>query len=348
MRGSIRKKIQKLMTVLLALAMISVCAVPSFAAVQLDKLIPTQGKPSNRGNYKTATAEQPPAAVQGQQTEQNTNQPVPTSDTMKVMISGIYDSFDRNSIVDQINAIRREAYEQQLVAQYVPVQWSADMENIARQRAVEAIMSASHTRPDGSAWYTVASGSVLADAEVLSWGRMVDDVINYWSSGKDEYLQTGANNDSTSNYLILINPEYKYIGFSSFAVGEGTVRRCSAMEFSKEESLSSAASGSFGTASVDVNVQRKNLTYHLNGPSSTAVGRRVRFDVVGYYAESESADAYNGTFTVSLKETPAWSSSNPTVATIVEDGTLTALSAGQTTVIAEINGKKVGKTVTIS
>lgn len=106
MRGSIRKNIKKILTVLLTLAMISVCMVPSFAAIQFDKLIPVQGKPNSRGKYQVATAQQP-AAVQGQTAEQNTNQPAPTSSTMKVMISGIYDSFDRSSIVDQINAIRK-------------------------------------------------------------------------------------------------------------------------------------------------------------------------------------------------------------------------------------------------
>lgn len=347
MRGSMRKNIKKILTVLLTLAMISVCMIPSFAAVQLDKLFPTQGRPSSRGNYKVATAEKP-AAVQGQTTEQNNNQPASTSDTLKVMISGIYDSFDRSSVVDQVNAIRQEAYNEGLVSKYVPVQWSSDLESIARQRAVEAIMSASHTRPDGSAWYTVESGGILPDAEDLSWGRTVNDSISYWCSGKTEYKQTGANNDNTSNYLILINPDYKYIGFSSFAVGEGTVRRCSCLEFSNGNDLRVGANGSFGTDTVDVNVLKKNLTYHLSGPASTSVGKRVRFDVVGYYSEAESADAYNGTFTVSLKETPSWSSSNTSVATISTDGVLTAVSAGTTTVFAQVNGKRVGKTVTIS
>lgn len=346
MRGSIRKNIKKILTVLLSLAMISACMVPSFAAIQFDKLIPVQGKPNSRRKYQVATAQQP-AAVQGQTEEQNTNQPAPTSSTMKVMISGIYDSFDRSSIVDQINAIRKQAYEEKLVSEYVPVQWSSDLEAIARQRAVEAIMSASHTRPDGSAWYTAESGGIQPDAEDLAWGKTVSEAFPYWTSGKEEYQQTGANNDNTSNYLILINPDYKYIGFSSFAVGEGTVRRASALELSSGNDLRVGANGSFGTDSVDVNVLRRNVTYHFSGPSSTAVGKRVRFDVVGYYSEAESADAYNGTFTVSLKDDPVWNSSNQSVGTISSDGIFTAVAPGTTTVTAQINGKTVGKNVTV-
>lgn len=362
MRGTIRKNIKKILTVLLTLAMISVCMVPSFAAVQLDKLFPTQGRPNSRGNYKVATAGKSASAQREepqQQTQTQTqtdNQTAPQSETMQVMVSGVYDNIDRNAIVNRINAIRKEAYDANLVSSYVPVKWSSDMEAIARQRAAEGVICAGHYRPDGSVWYSADSRGIMPDGEDMDWDKSsVDASINYWYSGKSDF-ESGQNTDAASLYMILINPAFQSIGFSRFSVVEGTVKPCSVLEVSKESNLPSGAAGSAGTASVDVNVLRSNLSYHFDGPSNVSVGNRVRYEVVGNYAttndphpsEDESNSPYTGSFTVSLKQKPTWTSTNESVATISQNGVLTANARGTTTVIAQINGRTVGKQVTVS
>ena len=332
---------KKLLAVILSLAVACACAVPSFAAIKWDSLIPNQGN-SGKKNPQVATAVAKPTNPDPASSTE------PTTSTVDVLVSGMFDNIDRNQILNRINQIRKEAYEEHLVSTYVPVQWSSDMEAIATQRAVESMMSANstHTRTDGSVWYTADHDGVEPDGENLDWGRTAMDSIEYWYQSKQTYMET-QDAAQAGNYINLINPSYKYIGLRNFSVGEGTIRRCTCLEFSKADDLPTGPYGTAGTSTEQVTVLKKKLTYHLNGASSTAVGKRIRYEVVGYYADND-ADAYNGTFTVSLKDKPTWKSSNPSVATISEDGILTALDAGTTTVSGTVNGKTVGKKVTVS
>lgn len=347
-----RKTWRKLAAVVLSVVMAVFCAVPSFAALKLTNLIPNQSS-STTGKHREATTavstdQNPGTAAPSAGNTASSGSQQQVSKILTVMVSGLYDTFDRQDVLDLINAARKEAFDEGLVSKYVPLKWSGDMESIARQRAVESILSASHTRTNGDVWYTAASGDgVQPDAENLAWGKSVDEALDDWYAGKQTYAESKTFDDTTGNYYNLINPDYKYIGVSSFSVGEGTVRRCVCAELSKESSLSTEPQGDFGSTTVDVDVLRSNVTLRLAGPSSVSVGKRYRYAVNGSYTDA-NADSYNGTFTVSFHEDPVWVSSNTAAATISSSGILTGVAAGKTSVSATLFGKTVNKNVTVS
>ncbi len=357
------KNVRKVTSAALALTMSFSMAVPSFAALT-GNLIPNQGgsrsgsrssssssrntssSSSSNSNRQVATAQPAQTISSSSSVTANAEDPAVT-----VMISGMYDNYSRSDVLNRVNAIRKEAADEGIVDSYVPMTWSGEMEAIARQRAAEAIMSASHTRPNNTPWYDVSCNDKTANGESLSWGKTAMQAVEAWYAEKANYTATGSFSNA-GDYYNLINPKNTALGFSSFSVGEGTIRRCVAAEVGRGAQTNSTT-GAFGTASVNVRVLRENVTIRLNGTSNLAAGKNYRFEVVGYYADNSGTDEngmdpYNGTFTVSLSEKPTWTSNNPSVATVNENGTVTGVSSGSAAIIAEVYGTKIGKNVKVS
>lgn len=97
---------------------------------------------------------------------------------------------------------------------YYPLQWSTDLEYIARRRALEASVTYGHaTLNNSSIWYRYnGTGS---NAEDLAWGRdMFTQIIAYYAE-KSSWVNkvSGA---VTGHYTSMINPGYRYIGMADF------------------------------------------------------------------------------------------------------------------------------------
>ena len=60
-----------------------------------------------------------------------------------------------------------------------PLTWNFQIENAAKVRATEIVRSFSHTRPDGSAWYT-ADPSVLYGENLAQYFDGADEVVVAW------------------------------------------------------------------------------------------------------------------------------------------------------------------------
>lgn len=73
---------------------------------------------------------------------------------------------------DKVNQIRAENG-------LTPLNWSAQIESAASVRAQELVSSFSHTRPDGTPWYT-ADDSVLYGENLAEHYSSADEVVDAW------------------------------------------------------------------------------------------------------------------------------------------------------------------------
>ena len=80
--------------------------------------------------------------------------------------------------------------------------WSSNLETTAAVRAEEASVTFSHTRPNGSQWYTV--NSKIMGGENLAWGQTnAKQVVNEWMNSpahRDNILYDDFNNVAISLY----------------------------------------------------------------------------------------------------------------------------------------------------
>ena len=76
-----------------------------------------------------------------------------------------------------------------------PLSWNYQVENAAKVRANEIVGSFSHTRPDGSSWYT-ADASVLYGENLAQYYDGADEVVAAWMN-------------SPSHKANILKPEFK-------------------------------------------------------------------------------------------------------------------------------------------
>ena len=104
-----------------------------------------------------------------------------SSDVVNVGLHGSYINDVQNAI-NRVNAIRKEACNEGVPdprnssrnltpSDYVPIQWSHDLEQVARLRAAEAALNVSHTRPNGKSCFSVTFPGIktTGNSEVLAW-----------------------------------------------------------------------------------------------------------------------------------------------------------------------------------
>lgn len=82
------------------------------------------------------------------------------------------------------------------------LEWDKNLESVASVRAEESSESFSHTRPDGSAWYTVNSN--IQGGENLAWGQTSpQQVVSEWMASpthKDNILYNEFESAAISLY----------------------------------------------------------------------------------------------------------------------------------------------------
>lgn len=153
----------------------------------------------------------------------------PSSGCTFVGIEGRYTTQIRESL-DLINKIRLEACNEGVKnpstgkplkpKDYVPVEWSADMEYIARIRAAEATVTNSHDRLNGQRNRLKGPGGATNNCEVLfyCWGSsgyapMTLGVESWYKEKNDWVNNTGR---ITGHYTAMIDPSYRYVGLATF------------------------------------------------------------------------------------------------------------------------------------
>lgn len=257
--------------------------------------------------------------------------------------------------LDRINEIRKEACAEGVAnpatnkpltkSDYVPIQWSAGLEYIARIRAAEASLTMDHKRTNGEEiWFSSPNGT-SSFAEVIAWnfGETMTDGIEQWYGEKYDWVnKTGR---VTGHYTSLINPQYRYVGLGTFCSRSTKYYNTTAGEFCFSDSDSSRGS-STGTIIQTLEVTNGNISYEINCPDKIS-----NSDKVSVTATVSFTDYWGSPLTTKglvLLDDAAnkikWSSSNGNI--IVSNGIITIKSCEKADITAELpNGKKITKSV---
>ena len=275
---------------------------------------------------------------------------------MLVKISGTFESVGKSKILKRINEIRKEACAKGYInpstgekltgADYVPVKWSANLEEIALLRAAECTVNEDHVRPNGQICFSVMYGGEQSWAENLAWnysGMMQG--IEQWYSEKNDWVRQNAY-AMTGHYTSLIDPNYKFIGLGSFRRDTGGWYGVSA-EFSRSTGGSQAKSKVKGKTVQTIEVKKSCVKKaKLNAPTTIKVKKRKNLSVSrkivypGLMGENVSED--------SIKKGITWKSSKPSVLSVSKSGKITAKKAGKATITAKIKGgAKLKKTIIV-
>ncbi len=149
--------------------------------------------------------------------------------------------YDRNGILNYINQVRYDAYQNSqitIVKKYQPLTWSANLERTAQIRAVEASIYGDHTRPSGEKWHGLGDEGLMQPwGENLSWGANFYNNVKMWVDEKADYLKYlnckagktsvgGVNQCSYGqygHYTNLINQAFTQVGIAQFTTDRSTV-----------------------------------------------------------------------------------------------------------------------------
>ena len=140
-----------------------------------------------------------------------------------IRIEGQFEQPDRQALLDRLNEIRKEACEEGVnnpvngepltEADYVPMEWSEELEQVAAIRAVETSLLRDHVRPDGTQCFTVLPDSNVFSMETLAWGfGSITEAMEGWYSEKEAY--TGETGTPAGHYIALITPDNQYVGIA--------------------------------------------------------------------------------------------------------------------------------------
>ena len=267
---------------------------------------------------------------------------------LRVMgLRGTYIEPDKQNIIDRINKIRKEAYNEGIVQQYVPVSWSDGLENSTMTRSAEASLKFAHQRLDESPLFNEAHADGLNTflAENVSFSddsNSFNYAIDKFYEEK-QFLKTG--NGETGHYLSLVDPAYTKVGMSAF-VRPGRSGGAVAQWLSAEPQPDPSSSIEYGESVSYLRVRGDKVkdialpqNFTIKPQESKSIELQARY--TGSYDSAYSPK-------VIIPTNRDWSSSDTSVATIDRDGNITAHKSGTTTITVTSDGKTYSTTVTAS
>lgn len=284
----------------------------------------------------------------------------PAEGNVVMGFSGAYYTESVDKILDRLNKIRWEACTQGVLhpatrkpmteADYVPLQWSSDLEAIARLRAAEATIENGHTRPNDKSCFSIStSNGEQSYAENLAWnysGLMAG--IEQWYKEKEDWVNQTAGK-VTGHYTSIIYPEYRSVGVGAFRLSSGGWYAV-AQQFSYKDTLDAYKNPSQGKCIQNIEVQGSKVTECKFGGDMAAYLRegatyQIPVDVTVQYDDYyDKAKEYSGSYQAG----GTWRSSDESVAVVDDGGMLRAIGKGTTEISLEIdpeNGKSAISTV---
>ena len=157
-----------------------------------------------------------------------------TVDGLRVVgIKGTFATPDKQAIVDRVNAIRKEAYNEGLVDRYVPVKWSTSLEKASLRRAAEASLAdIPHHRLTGEQLYGGEYSDNFAHlAGNLAWNRQ--GLMKAIEQFYDEKQDLGKSGAVTGHYEHMIDPRWTTVAMSAFMRPKDSERHVQYYEISQ-------------------------------------------------------------------------------------------------------------------
>lgn len=247
----------------------------------------------------------------------------------------------------RINEIRKEACQKGILdprnenrkltaSDYRPIKWSSELEYIARIRAAEASIYTSHDRPNGGDCFDLSGPTGHQSwGEVLAWGvepTMLEGIDLWYSEKADWVNQTGA---VTGHYTQMIDPDNQYVGLGTFLNPNANFFVTTAGEFSSEQNLNETVNTMSGECIQTIEVDNSLLSDNLEvEQKSIKAGKQTKAFIRA-----------NGCKVLLLGATK-WTSSNEKVATVDQNGKISAIEKG--TAIITVTSRSLSRTVTIN
>ena len=263
---------------------------------------------------------------------------------------GVYGSYfaQAKEALAKINEIRKEACEAGNIrdprnsgrylqpSDYVPLKWSSDLEYIARIRAAEAgiafrFMDSGHDRLNEKGTFSIGSNGITSSSEDLAYYHVKDMIegVLLWYSEKQYWVKQDLSQE-TRHYTSMINPKFTYVGFGGFYSEAAPYPATMAGEFSAKSDLDETM---------------------MEAPEDVMQKIEVSNDYIQEtYLDGDDQIFTNGTTTVTPRvklrrnnairdvwsmEDVTYTSSDPAVATVTQDGKVTGITNGTVTITAK-------------
>ena len=254
---------------------------------------------------------------------------------------------DQQAILDRINAIRKEACEQNIInpetgrpltdADYVQLKWSHELEEIARIRAAETSMTADHIRTNGGSWQSVDSEyKYVGECVAWNYDSSATAGIDQWYNEKENWMNGDEN--GSGHYTTLIRPSMRYVGGATFYSLCTAYPNTTLVEFYTMydgDDLDETFVGQVGECVQKLEVNEGNIQ---GDPYIKGTLSGVKGDDRPLFLMTNAT--YSGFFTANTKELlfvddVNWSSSNSGIASVSSDGNVTAKECGSATITAQ-------------
>ena len=274
-------------------------------------------------------------------------------DLVKVYLKGEFDAETKGAILSKINKLRKEACDEGITLpdtgygdivpalgkmtlkpeDYVEAKWSNELEQIAMIRAAECIFYYSHTRPDGTRGIDTVVNGVMPSGECLAYGGILD-AIDAWAAEKAKLVAANEQGVDISwnvvgHYDNIVRPHSEYVAVSSFtATGEnGRKRTFAAMETGYAQSEDKIDVSQVNE--VELTIPRDNVDCVIDSTENVLKkGTKTKLNFKMYFPN------YGDHLLLYTKDEIAWTSSDSKVASVDNNGNVTALSPGTTTIKA--------------
>ena len=285
-----------------------------------------------------------------------------TADTGNILI-GVegYDYTDAMSdVLAKLNEVRLEACNEGVInpstgqalklSDYVPLKMGVNCTKNAKIRAAEASIYLSHARPTsggniGSCFdaaniiFANAGVNYQYIAENLGWTYETGTYVSGWIDEKDDYVNgnTGA---VTGHYESIIDPSFKYVGFSTYNPVNDIVNydwACTEATFAQNDTQLSTLEGT----------QNKKYIAKMEVPLSHVIGSQISCNSILQAGNTTkllvkvdvdnkmSGSMHNRVYGCPVYDKVVWSSSNEDIVSVDGD-VANAKSNGRVTLTATV------------
>ncbi|RSI85759.1 CAP domain-containing protein [Streptococcus mitis] len=188
----------------------------------------------------------------------------PSSGNVLVGIKGEFLTPNKQTILDAINKIRKEAADEGLVDKYVPIKWSTDLEKTAFVRATEVSVTLKPERLSTKEIWTAfpSSNSIRGEALDVNYEGFLKAIEN-WHAEKANYVakkKGGTSKEFTGYYEALINSKFTYVGLAAFKNAASSQKVATISLALGDDASSEELAGGYGPAIQYTEVTSSNLS----------------------------------------------------------------------------------------
>ena len=188
----------------------------------------------------------------------------PSSGNVLVGVKGEFLNPNKQTILDAINKIRKEAADEGLVDKYVPIKWSTDLEKTAFVRATEVSVTLKPERLSTKEIWTAfpSSNSIRGEALDVNYEGFLKAIEN-WHAEKANYVAKKKGETSkefTGYYEALINSKFTYVGLAAFRNSASSQKVATISLALGDDASSEELAGGYGPAIQYTEVTSSNLS----------------------------------------------------------------------------------------